>query len=197
MMSQPATVATPGGGTGFANRAFFVVQGLLKYLPFQWTVRVRALVYRPFFRTFGSGVHITDNVVIKYPNEIDLGDRVRINEGCYIVGRGGLSIGADTMIGAGTKIVTTTHVYSRTDIPMARQGMTFSSITIAEDVWFGFDAKILGGTTIGQGAIVGAGTFISGHDIPAYAIVAGNPGRVRGSRLDANLHAVASTAPTD
>lgn len=51
------------------------------------------------------------------------------------------------------------------------------SVIIEDDVWIGFNATILKGVTIGRGAIIGACTVIT-QDIPAYAIVVGNPARI-------------------
>lgn len=52
-----------------------------------------------------------------------------------------------------------------------------SRITIGNDVWIGQDAMILGGVTIGDGAIVGAGSLVT-RDVAPYTIVAGNPASV-------------------
>jgi acetyltransferase-like isoleucine patch superfamily enzyme len=51
------------------------------------------------------------------------------------------------------------------------------SIAIGNGVWIGFDSVVLPGVTIGDGAIVGARSVVTG-DVPPYAIVAGNPARV-------------------
>jgi galactoside O-acetyltransferase len=50
-------------------------------------------------------------------------------------------------------------------------------ITIEDDVWIGMNCIILKGVTIGQGAIIGAGSVVT-HDVPAWSVVAGNPARV-------------------
>lgn len=52
-------------------------------------------------------------------------------------------------------------------------------IRIEDDVWIGHSAIILKGVTIGQGAIVGAGTIVT-RDVPPFAIVVGNPMRIVG-----------------
>ncbi|MGR3485068.1 MAG: CatB-related O-acetyltransferase [Paracoccaceae bacterium] len=54
---------------------------------------------------------------------------------------------------------------------------------VGHEVWFGRDAMILPGARIGSGVIVGAGAVVGG-DVPDYAIVAGNPGRVLRMRFD-------------
>lgn len=48
---------------------------------------------------------------------------------------------------------------------------------IGNDVWIGFRSIILSGVTIGDGAVIGAGSVVS-RDVPAYAIVVGNPARL-------------------
>jgi len=56
--------------------------------------------------------------------------------------------------------------------------LTRNQLTIGNDVWIGAGAIILSGvSSIGDGAIIGAGTVLH-QDVPPYAVVVGNPGRV-------------------
>ncbi|HEV8607580.1 MAG TPA: acyltransferase [Tepidisphaeraceae bacterium] len=50
-------------------------------------------------------------------------------------------------------------------------------IRIGNNVWIGFDAIILPGVTIGEGAIVGARSVVR-ENVPPYSIVAGNPAKI-------------------
>jgi acetyltransferase-like isoleucine patch superfamily enzyme len=50
-------------------------------------------------------------------------------------------------------------------------------IRIGENVWLGFDACVLPGVSIGEGAVVGARSVVF-EDVPPYSIVAGNPARI-------------------
>jgi acetyltransferase-like isoleucine patch superfamily enzyme len=54
-----------------------------------------------------------------------------------------------------------------------------AQVTVKNGVWIGFNAIILCGVTIGEGAIVGAGAVVT-KDVPDRTIVAGNPARVVG-----------------
>jgi len=54
---------------------------------------------------------------------------------------------------------------------------------LENDVWIGMEAVIMPGVTIGNGAIVGAKAVVT-HDVPSYAIVAGNPAKVVKTRFD-------------
>jgi len=49
-------------------------------------------------------------------------------------------------------------------------------IRIGDDVWIGFNAAVLKGVSIGRGAVVGACAVVT-KDVPAYAVVVGNPAR--------------------
>lgn len=67
------------------------------------------------------------------------------------------------------------HVHSE---PATRPKVT----TIGNDVWIGHRAYIAAGVTIGDGAIVGAEAVVT-KDVPAYAVVAGNPAVIKKFRL--------------
>jgi virginiamycin A acetyltransferase len=54
---------------------------------------------------------------------------------------------------------------------------------VGNDVWIGMEAVMMPGISIGDGAIVGAKSVVT-HDVPPYAIVAGNPARVVKMRFD-------------
>jgi hypothetical protein len=50
-------------------------------------------------------------------------------------------------------------------------------VTLGHDVWIGHGAIVLAGVSLGTGAAIGAGTVVT-KDVPPFAIVVGNPGRV-------------------
>ncbi len=56
-------------------------------------------------------------------------------------------------------------------------------IKIGNDVWIGMDVVVLSGVTINDGAVIAARTVVT-KDVPPYAVVAGNPGRVKKKRFD-------------
>lgn len=61
--------------------------------------------------------------------------------------------------------------------PIDRKLYTKGPITIGENVWIGDKATILGGVTIGDGAIIAANTVVT-KDVLAYTVVAGNPAKI-------------------
>lgn len=57
------------------------------------------------------------------------------------------------------------------------------NVDIGNDVWIGRSAIILSGVTVGNGAVIGAGALVT-KNVPAYAIVGGNPARILRFRFD-------------
>jgi len=60
-----------------------------------------------------------------------------------------------------------------------RSGIAEPSVSLGDDVWIGAGAVLLRGAQLGDGAIVGAGAVVD-FEIPAHAVVAGNPARIVG-----------------
>ena len=56
-------------------------------------------------------------------------------------------------------------------------GYSKGDIIIKNDVWIGVNCTILDGITIGNGAVVAAGSIVT-KDVPPYAIVGGNPAKI-------------------
>lgn len=54
---------------------------------------------------------------------------------------------------------------------------------IGNDVWLGYDALVMPGVTIGNGAVIAARSVVT-SDVPAYAVVGGNPAKVIRMRFD-------------
>ncbi|MEN8583649.1 DapH/DapD/GlmU-related protein [Burkholderia sp. RS01] len=63
-----------------------------------------------------------------------------------------------------------------------RAGTQRDRVAIGRDVWIGGASVVLSGLSIGEGAIVAAGAVVT-KDVPAYAIVGGNPAKQLGQRF--------------
>lgn len=90
-----------------------------------------------------------------------------------------------------TFIIDLNHDYKRVcqgrlgNVPYKRPELSRrkGQIIIMNDCWIGENATILSGVTIGNGAVVAAGSVIS-KDVPPYAIAAGNPAKIIGYRFE-------------
>lgn len=119
--------------------------------------------------------------------------RLSIGDRCFI-GKGVISVAEEIEIGDDVLIswgVTITDHNSHSLKFSERQddvvdwhgrnknwtGVKVGKVVIQNKAWIGFNAIVLKGVTIGEGAIVGAGSVVS-KDVPPFTIVAGNPARI-------------------
>ncbi len=165
------------------DKLFFTVQSFLKYNSFDFGIKLRSFFYRPFFKKMGKNIVIKDGVTFKYPSEIEIGNNCKIGEFSYFVGKGGLTIGNNFLMGAGSKIITSKHNFENIDLPIFYQGLDFEKIEIGDGVWLGFDVKIFGNSKIGNDVILGANTIVKNMKIPDYSVAVGMPAKIIRSRL--------------
>ena len=69
---------------------------------------------------------------------------------------------------------------------VSERKQAYRRVVIGNDVWIGANSVIMPGIAIGNGAIVGAGAVVT-RDVPDYAIVAGVPAKVIGSRFSEDV----------
>lgn len=119
-----------------------------------------ALVEPPFHCDYGVNIH--------------LGERVFFNFGCVVLDVCPVRIGRFTLFGPGAQVLTPMHPLDA----LARRGREYGKpVRIGEDVWIGAGALVLPGVTVGDRAVIGAGSVVT-RDIPADVFAAGNPCRV-------------------
>ena len=103
-------------------------------------------------------------------------DCVRIS-GMTIVAKDSVTIGKNTFLGGGCQIYDTDfHEIDPAQRKNRTGGIKTAPVNIGPDVFVGGFSIILKGVTIGQGAVVGAGSVVT-KDIPANEIWAGNPAK--------------------
>jgi acetyltransferase-like isoleucine patch superfamily enzyme len=165
-----------------SDRLFFIIQAMLKYSTLPFMQKIRIFIYRYFFCHLGKDIIIKDGITFKFPSDITIKDGVKIAENCYCVGLGGLEIGKNTLIGAGTKIVTTNHNFESKEIDITYQGISSKRISIGANVWLGFNAVILSGSIIGDGSIIGANAVVTGIEVEKNSIMMGIPATLKKKR---------------
>ena len=104
-----------------------------------------------------------------------IGREVYIGRNTNIGAYAPVAIGAWTMIAPYCYINSSNHGMAR-GVPMRNQKLATAPIVIGEDVWIGTHVVVLAGVTIGDGAIIGAGSVVT-KDVPACQIWAGVPAR--------------------
>jgi acetyltransferase-like isoleucine patch superfamily enzyme len=118
----------------------------------------------------GRDANICDHVYVE--GDVVLGDRVTVKSGVQLWD--GVRVEDDVFIGPNATF--TNDLFPRSKQPM---GDNFAGTVLKRGCSIGANATILAGVTIGEEAMVGAGAMVT-KDVPPYAIVVGNPARVRG-----------------
>jgi maltose O-acetyltransferase len=124
----------------------------------------------------GHGSTIRPPFHCDYGFNISLGAGVFLNFNCVILDVVAVTIGDGAQIGPGVQLLTADHPR---DAAERRSGLEFGRpITIGRNVWIGGGAIIVPGVSIGDDAIIGAGSVVT-RDVPAGATAFGNPARCK------------------
>lgn len=113
----------------------------------------------PFYSDFGQFIYI--------------GKDVFINHGCTFMDRGGITLEDKVLIGPKVNLITENHA----EEPELRRFVYAKPIHIKKGAWVGAAANILPGVTIGENAIVAAGSVVT-KDVPDNVVVGGIPARI-------------------
>lgn len=147
----------------------------------------------PPFCRLGKNTDIAPSVHFMAPNAkhvIEIGDRTKIRRGAEWIGpitvgsgcsfnrdsyvRANVHIGNNCNIGAFAKLITDTHEIGG---PTRRAGQwSFPEIRIGNGVFIGANVTILGGVTVGNSAVIAAGSLVN-KDVPANTVYGGVPAR--------------------
>lgn len=152
-------------------------------LKFRCLVSPHASVQLSTRISFGTGTVVKPYSVIQTQ-----GGRIAVGKKCAVshfnhitTGMNDLVIGDYVRIGPGVTLLGGSRNFRKKDVLILHQGSSHEGLTIGDDVLIGSGAVILPGCHIAEGAVIGAGCVVT-EPVPAYALVAGVPGKVIGHR---------------
>lgn len=136
----------------------------------------------------GVNTHIRGTLLIyKYGGKITIGNNSYVGDGSRIWSGEKITIGNDVLIAHNVNVIDTqAHELDASErsqryLELIKKGpwtnkgnIETKAITIHNKAWISFNAIILKGVTIGEGAIVAAGSVVT-KDVAPYTMVAGNP----------------------
>ena len=125
--------------------------------------------------TLGPGSVIRPPLYCDYGSHLSIGAHTFVNFGLVALDPAPIVIGDHVQIGPNVQLLTPTHPL---DPDLRRDGWEGAGpITLGENVWLGGGAIVLAGVTIGDDAVVGAGSVVT-RDLPARTVSVGSPARV-------------------
>jgi acetyltransferase-like isoleucine patch superfamily enzyme len=154
--------------------AMALVLNLPRYAPFLF-MKKRFLMLMG--ARIGKRVIIYPGVWISPGRNLVVEDDVNLAKDVLLVTPGGITIGARTMIGFRTQIISGNHVIPAGKKKIFDSGYDRKPIFIGRDVWIGGNCLIYAGITIGEGAVIAGGSVVT-KDVEPFTIVGGNPAKL-------------------
>jgi maltose O-acetyltransferase len=137
-------------------------------------VEERRRMLRELLGAGGDTVVLQPPFFCDYGFNIELGERVFFNFNCIVLDVCPVRIGSFCLFGPAVQIYTPMHPLNA----MQRRGKEYGKpVEIGSDVWVGGGAIICPGVTVGDRAVIGAGSVVT-KDVPAGVVAFGNPCRV-------------------
>lgn len=136
-----------------------------------YTDEYDAVLKELFQDNLGEGSRVFAPLTLMRSAEVNIGKHAVVMGGCLMMSAGGIVIEDDVMIAANVQLISNNHD------PYDRTLLLCKSIHISKGAWIGAGCTILPGVTIGEYAIVGAGSIVT-KDIPPYAVAVGTPAKV-------------------
>lgn len=127
---------------------------------------------------FGDDLYIGANTVMDCPPGgcLRIGSNVTLTHGAFISVAQEVVLGDDVLVGEYSSIRDANHGMDPDGGPITSQPMMPSRILIGSDVWIGRGCAILAGSTIGDGAVLGANSVLRGV-LPSMTVGAGAPAK--------------------
>jgi acetyltransferase-like isoleucine patch superfamily enzyme len=129
----------------------------------------------------GEGVALDRGVILqiscRVPGSVlEIGAGTYVNRGTYFDAHVEMRIGRNCLIGPACYFTDANHGRAA-DVPVALQPIETKPVIIGDNVWIGAHCLVLPGVTIGDGAVIGAGSIVT-RSVPAGAVAYGSPARV-------------------
>lgn len=137
--------------------------------------RIRFFFYKKIYRiNLEKDVVIYSGAEIRNPNGLHIGKGSIIGSNAILDARAGIDIGKNVNFSSNVSIWTLQHDYRDPDF--ACNPKHYGPVKICDRAWIGPNSIILRNVTIGEGAVVAAGSVVT-HDIPPYEVWGGIPAR--------------------
>lgn len=129
------------------------------------------LVEELFLGHIGVGSRVMPPLTVVRGNSVSIGKNVVVMNNALFMAAGGVTIEDDVLVAANVQLISNNHdLYDH-------QILTCKPVVLKRNCWIGAGATILPGVTVGENAVVGAGSVVT-RDVEANTVIVGNPARV-------------------
>ena len=163
-------------GSGFDKGAcllkiilWYFVNALIVRASWNPFIGIKIFLLRMFGAKIGKGLCVKNNVVIKSPWNLIIGNNCWIGESVWIDNLDKVSIGNNVCISQGAMLLTGNHDYTISSMPYRN-----APIVVEDGAWIGARTVVCPGVTVHENAILTVGS-IAVKDMEANGIYQGNP----------------------
>lgn len=157
------------------KRAAWIVAATLFRASPRFLYSWRAALLRVFGAQIGRGVRLYPTVRVMFPWNLQIADDVVIGGDARLYSLAPIRIGSNVLISQGAHLCAGSHDHRQPHFPLI-----LKPIIIEKGVWLAAECFVGPGVTVGSGAVVAARAVVV-RDVPAGAVMAGNPARVVGT----------------
>lgn len=137
--------------------------------------QIREDILKRILKSIGTNVHFEPNLRCEFGFNITIGNNFYANYDCILLDGNSITIGDNVLFGPRVGLYTANHAIDAEE--RVAGGCYARPITIGNNVWVGANVDIMGGVTIGNNSIIGAGSVVT-KSIPDNVIAAGVPCKV-------------------
>lgn len=159
-------------GAGFMKAAvWYIVNALLVRASWNPIGSIKRVLLKLFGAKIGKGLVIKNNVIIKSPWNLTVGDNCWIGENVWIDNLDKVEIGSNVCISQGALLITGNHDYTKSSFPYRN-----APITVEDGAWIGANATVTAGVTIARNCVITVGSVVTKSTEPDM-IYQGNPAK--------------------
>lgn len=170
-LSSFTSVPFDKGATSFKIVIWYFINALLVRASWNPFMAIKILLLKLFGAKIGKNLVLKNNVIIKYPWKLTIGNNVWIGENAWIDNLDKVTIEDNVCISQGALLLTGNHDYTKSTFDYRN-----APIILKEGVWIGAKSVVCPGVTAHSHAILTVGS-IATHNLEAFIIYQGNPAK--------------------
>lgn len=159
---------------------WYMVNALIVRASWNPLMGIKVRLLRIFGAKIGKGLVIKNNVIVKSPWYLTIGDDCWLGEGCWIDNLDRVTLGNNVCISQGTLLLTGNHDYTNPTMPYLN-----APIVVEDGAWVGAKTVVCPGVKVGSGALLTVGS-VATKDMEPWMVYQGNPAvKIRERKLKA------------
>ena len=159
-------------GTSFIKvTLWYFVNALFVRTSWNPFMGIKVCLLRLFGAKIGKRLIIKNNVVVKFPWKLTVGDDVWLGENCWLDDLDNITIGNNVCISQGALLITGNHDYTKINFPYRN-----APIVVEDGAWVGAKAVVTAGVTVATHSVLTVGSVVTKNTEP-YGIYQGNPAK--------------------